>query len=315
MNIAILHDWVLGKEDVEKLSTVASVTSYQVTDTEEEAIERLKGVDIAIVNGFELPLTRTLFENTDQVKLFVAASTAYHFVDLDAASNNNIKVANVPDFSTEAVAEHAIALMFSVIRKIPLGNQKIREKPFQASGTESEDGPLGGFEVKGRTLGVLGLGAIGSRVAELGLGLGMKVAAHNRTPKQIPGVKMVGFDDLLRMSDVVSLSLALDPETENIIGERELALMKPNAVLINTAIGSLVNTQALYKALVEKRIHGAGLDLLAEWDEDNPLLGLENIVLTPHTAWWTEEAWRNFADTIVATVMSFMRGEPINLLN
>ncbi len=314
MNIAILQNWSLSKEDMERAKTLGAVTLYDSTDSEDQAIDRLIGADIAVLDRFNLLPTRKIFEGAKQLKLLVVTSTAYHGVDLDAATEHGIKVANVPGFSTESVAEHAIALMFSVIRRIPLGNRLIREKPFQALGIES-DYPVQGLEVRGRTLGIIGLGSIGSRIAELGLGLGMKVVAYNRTPRQMQGVEMVNLDGLLETSDVVSLSTAFNSETENIIGTRELALMKPSAVLINAASGKLVDTQALYKALKEERIFGAGLDLLAEWDQDNPLLGLDNIVLTPHTAWWTEEASRNFGDIIVTNIETFIRGEPINLVN
>ena len=314
MNIAILQNWSLSKEDMERAKTLGAVTLYDSTDSEDQAIDRLIGADIAVLDRFNLLPTRKIFEGAKQLKLLVVTSTAYHGVDLDAATEHGIKVANVPGFSTESVAEHAIALMFSVIRRIPLGNRLIREKPFQALGIES-DYPVQGLEVRGRTLGIIGLGSIGSRIAELGLGLGMKVVAYNRTPRQMQGVEMVSLDGLLETSDVVSLSTAFNSETENIIGTRELALMKSSAVLINASSGKLVDTQALYKALKEERIFGAGLDLLAEWDEGNPLLGLDNIVLTPHTAWWTEEASRNFGDIIVTNIETFIRGEPINLVN
>ncbi len=314
MNIAILQNWSLSKEDMERAKTLGAVTLYDSTDSEDQAIDRLIGADIAVLDRFNLLPTRKIFEGAKQLKLLVVTSTAYHGVDLDAATEHGIKVANVPGFSTESVAEHAIALMFSVIRRIPLGNRLIREKPFQALGIES-DYPVQGLEVRGRTLGIIGLGSIGSRTAELGLGLGMKVVAYNRTPRQMQGVEMVSLDGLLETSDVVSLSTAFNSETENIIGTRELALMKPSAVLINAASGKLVDTQALYKALKEEMIFGAGLDLLAEWDQDNPLLGLDNIVLTPHTAWWTEEASRNFGDIIVTNIETFIKGEPINLVN
>ena len=314
MNIAILQNWSLSKEDMERAKTLGAVTLYDSTDSEDQAIDRLIEADIAVLDRFNLLPTRKIFEGAKQLKLLVVTSTAYHGVDLDAATEHGIKVANVPGFSTESVAEHAIALMFSVIRRIPLGNRLIREKPFQALGIES-DYPVQGLEVRGRTLGIIGLGSIGSRIAELGLGLGMKVVAYNRTPRQMQGVEMVSLDGLLETSDVVSLSTAFNSETENIIGTRELALMKPSAVLINAASGKLVDTQALYKALKEERIFGAGLDLLAEWDEGNPLLGLDNIVLTPHTAWWTEEASRNFGDIIVTNIEAFIKGEPINLVN
>ena len=314
MNIAILQKWSLSKEDMERAKTLGPVTLYDSTNSEDQAIERLNGVEIAVLDRLHLPPTRKIFESAKQLKLLVVTSTGYDGVDLDAATEHGIKVANVPGFSTESVAEHAIALMFSVIRRIPLGNRLIREKPFQASGIVS-DYPVQGLEVRGRTLGIIGLGNIGSRVAELGLGLGMKVVAYNRTLRQMQGVEMVNLDSLLGTSDVVSLGTAFNSETENIIGTRELALMKSSAVLINASSGKLVDTQALYKALKEERIFGAGLDLLAEWDEDNPLLGLDNIVLTPHTAWWTEEASRNFGDIIVTNIETFMRGEPINLVN
>ncbi len=314
MNIAILQNWSLSKEDMERAKTLGAVTLYDSTDSEDQAIDRLIGTDIAVLDRFNLLPTRKIFEGAKQLKLLVVTSTAYHGVDLDAATEHGIKVANVPGFSTESVAEHAIALMFSVIRRIPLGNRLIREKPFQALGIES-DYPVQGLEVRGRTLGIIGLGSIGSRVAELGLGLGMKVVACTRTPRQMQGVEMVSLDGLLETSDVVSLGTAFNSETENIIGTRELALMKPSAVLINAASGKLVDTQALYKALKEEMIFGAGLDLLAEWDQENPLLGLDNIVLTPHTAWWTEEASRNFGDIIVTNIETFIKGEPINLVN
>ena len=314
MNIAILQNWSLSKEDMDRAKTLGAVTLYDSTDSEDQAIDRLIGADIAVLDRFNLLPTRKIFEGAKQLKLLVVTSTAYHGVDLDAATEHGIKVANVPGFSTESVAEHAIALMFSVIRRIPLGNRLIREKPFQALGIES-DYPVQGLEIRGRTLGIIGLGSIGSRIAELGLGLGMKVVAYNRTPRQMQGVEMVSLDGLLETSDVVSLSTAFNSETENIIGTRELAIMKPSAVLINAASGKLVDTQALYKALKEEMIFGAGLDLLAEWDQDNPLLGLDNIVLTPHTAWWTEEASRNFGDIIVTNIEAFIKGEPINLVN
>jgi glycerate dehydrogenase len=129
------------------------------------------------------------------------------------------------------------------------------------------------------------------------------------------GVELVTLDDVLRRSDVVSVNLALGPDTEDIISDRELGLMKPSAVLINTADGKHVNSQALYRALKERRIRAAGLDVLAECDKTNPLLSLDNIVLTPQSASWTREACANLAELVVGTVEAFARGQPINLVN
>ncbi len=314
MNIAVLNDCYLNEEQLERLRKLGSLTVYDGTDSQSECIERLKGVEIALVDGFEAPLNARVIESADALKLLVLQSTAFNIVDLDAANRMDVKVANVPGFSTEAVAEHAIALMFAVIKRIPLGDREVRKAPFEIRGIESDERFLG-FEVKGKTLGVIGLGGIGVRVAEIGSALGMNVVAYNRTPRDVPNIEMLGLEELLRTSDVVSVNLALTPETKYIISDETLALMKPTAVLINTAIGTHVNTQALYRALKEKKIFGAGLDLLAEWDESNPLLELDNIVLSPHSAWWTPEALVNFAEIITDTVEAFAKGEPKNLVN
>lgn len=314
MEIAVLNDCHLNEEHLERLRKLGSLTVYDNTDSESGCIGRLKGAEIALVDGFDAPLNARVIESADTLRLLVVLSTAFNVVDLDAANRMGIKVANVPGFSTESVAEHAIALMFAVIRRIPLGDREVRKSPFQIAGSESDERFLG-FEVKGKTLGVIGLGEIGARVAEIGSALGMNVVAYNRTSRDLPNVEMLSLEALLKTSDVISVNLALTPETEYIISDETLALMKPTAVLINTAIGTHVNTQALYKALKAKRIFGAGLDLLAEWDESNPLLELDNIVFSPHSAWWTPEALVNFAETVTGTVESFARGEPKNLVN
>ncbi len=314
MNVAVLNGCYLSEAHLERLKNLGPLTVYDDTDNESGCIERLKGVEIALVDGFKVPLTARVIESAETLRLLVVLSTAFNVVDLNAANRMGVKVANVPGFSTESVAEHAIALMFAVIKRIPLGDREVRKSPFQIAGTESDE-RFRGFEVQGKTLGVIGLGAIGARIAEIGSALGMNVVAYNRTPRHMANVEMLDLEALLRTSDVVSVNLALSPETEYIISDEALALMKPTAVLINAAIGTHVNTQALYRALKEKRIFGAGLDLLAEWDESNPLLELDNIVLSPHSAWWTPEALVNFAEIITDTVEAFAKGEPKNLVN
>ncbi len=314
MNISILNEFFFNEGHLCRLKRLGRLDIYDDTVSEAQALLRIKGAQIAIVEGFKTPLNNTVLENADELKLLALSSTAYHFVDLEFAAKKGINVANVPGFSTEAVAEHTIALMFAVIRQIPLGDRKVKQNLFEISASEDDNRFLG-FDIKGKTLGVLGLGSIGTRVAELGIALGMKVVAYNRTPRKIQDVELLSLDEVLRTSDVISVNLALTPDTEGIISDRALALMKPSAVLINTATGPHVNTQALYKALKAKTIFGAGLDMLAEWDENNPLLELDNIVLSPHSAWWTNEACANLRDTIVGNVESFVRGEPSNLVN
>jgi len=315
MEIAILNDSSFENTHLERLRALGKLTIHDETTSEQQACVRLNGVDIALVDGFKFSITKAVIESGTKLQLLVLNSTAFHMVDLDAAYNKGVKVANAPGYSTEAVAEHAIALMLAVLRSIPLGDAAMRNCPFQIDSSDQEHKRFLGFELWGKTLGVIGLGTIGSRVAELGLGLGMTVLAYSRSQRRMDNVELVAFDDLLRRSDIVSVNLALDSHTENIIAGRELGLMKPNSVLINTADGKHVNTLALYRALKERQIAAAGLDVLAEWDRHNPLLGLDNVVLTPQSASWTREASAKLAESVVSTVEAFVGGKPVNLIN
>lgn len=315
MQIAILNDPPFGDTHLARLRGIGKLTIHDDTTNEDQAARRVKGVDIAIVDGFKVPLSRRVIESGAGLRLLVLSSTAFHMVDLDAARERGVRVANIPGYATDAVAEHAIALMLAVVRAIPAGDAAMRAGPFQIDPGNRDHKRFLGIGVRGKTLGVIGLGAIGRRVAELGLGLGMRVLAYNRTPRSMDRVEFVGMDELLGRSDVVSVNLALEPQTENIISERALGLMKPGAVLINTADGRHVDTRALYRALTEGKLLGAGLDVVAEWDRTNPLLGLDNVVLSPSAAAWTVEAGANLAQSMVETVEAFARGRPINLIN
>lgn len=315
MRIAVLNDPGFDAAQLRRLGCVGTPTVHDDTLGEAQAIQRLADADIAVVDGFKVPVSRAVIEAGASLRLLVLTSTAFHMVDFAAAKARGVKVANIPGFSTEAVAEHAIALMLAVVRAIPLADRAMRIRPFQIDPGNEAHRRFLGFELRGKTLGVIGLGAIGRRVAELGLGLGMPVVAFNRSKRRMAHVRLASLDELLALSDIVSIHLAVHPETENIISDRELNLMKPGAVLINTAGGELVNTAALYRALKEGNLAGAGLDVLATWDPANLLLGLTNVVLSPQSASWTREACANLTESIVETVEAFARGRPINIVN
>lgn len=315
MNIVILNECFFLDHHLDKLKSLGNVQVYQDTIQEEDVIARIKNADVAIVNGLFAPLNKRVLESAKNLKFLALNTTGYDGIDMETATKRGIKVANAAGYATDSVAEHTIALMFSVLRQIPKLDRKMRESPFQVDPADKENEVYMGLNVKGKTLGIIGLGAIGSRLAELGKGLGMNVIAFNRSPKNMDGVRMVEKEELLKTADVVSINLALTPETEHIIGKKELSLMKSTAVLINTARGKHVDTNALYEALRENKIYGAGIDALEEWDQNNPLLGLKNIVLTPHQAFFTKESLENLSDLIVTNVESFIKGSPINLVN
>lgn len=316
MNIAILNESYLTDQHLEALKRLGTVTVYESTDTEEKAIERLNGVDLAIADCFICPLTRKVFEASTQLKFIGLNSTAYDLVDTVAAKERGISVSNIPGFSTEAVAEQVFALLLAIARKIPMGDAAMRRSPFQVDPSAlQERGHYLGLNLRGKTLGVIGLGSIGQRVAEIGLAFGMKVLGYNRTLKELHGVQLVSLDELLAQSDVVSINLRLTSVTEGILSREKLSLMKPTSILINTARGKHVDEAALFEALSAGRIAGAGLDVLVDWSLQNPLLKLENVVLSPHSGFLTDESLKNAADIIVKNVEAFVAGAPINVVN
>lgn len=188
MKIVVLNECFLNEKHLNRLKALGEVEVYDDTDSEDKAIERLKGAEVAIWDGFICPPTAKILDKTDTLKLIVLPHTGYFMVDLETANKKGIKVANAPGFSKEAVAEMVIGLMFAVNRKIPLMDRDMRENPFESNpGNIEMQNRYWGFDIKGKTMGILGLGRIGSTVATLALGLGMKVIAHNRSPRSMGG--------------------------------------------------------------------------------------------------------------------------------
>ncbi len=315
MKIAILNRVFLTQKHIDRLKTLGEVVLHTDTDNEQKAIEHLKDVDIAIVDGFICPLNANVLNNTNSLKYIVIQSTGYDCIDLETATQKGITVSNVPTYASQSVAELAIALMFAVARKITLADKAMRNDFFEIDPRYDLYNQFVGSTIKGKTMGILGHGEIGSKVAEMAHGLGMQVLCFTKHPAEIDWIKFLSLQEVLTQSDVVSIHLPLTPETENIISTNEFKQMKTESILVNTARGKHVNTQALYEALKTGEIGGAGVDVIADADENHPIFKLENIVFTPHLAFFTDESLRNLADTVVANVEAYIKGSPINLVN
>ena len=315
MRIVVLNDLTFTQSQLARLRSLGTLVVHPDTTDEQQAVARLHRAEIAVIDGFKLPITRALIEASTNLRLIVLTSTAYHIADLGAASQMGVKIAHIPGYSTEAVAEHAIALLLAVMRAIVPADRAMRARRFEIDPSNNAHRAFLGRELRGKTLGIIGLGAIGNRIAELGAGFDMALVGYNRSPRPVAGLRLTELDELLSVSDVVVLGLAVNPETENFIAERELSLMKPGAVLINTAGWELVDAGALHRALAEGRLGGAGLDVIDPGDKGAPLIALDNVVLSPQSAAWTLEACGNLAEAVVATVEAFARSEPNYIVN
>jgi len=315
MKIAILNHCYLTQDHREQLKMLGDVVEYQNTTTEKDAIERLAGVEVVVADMYEFPLNSDFFAKTKELKYVCLNSTGFNLIDLNAARNRGITISNLPGFSTEAVAEHTIALMFAVMHNVVIGNQAMHKEPFQLNPADRTQDMYISMNVRGKTIGIVGLGQIGTRVAELAKGLGMKVIAYNRSPKNIPDISMVELDTLFRDSDVITVTSAFDENLGNLINENALNKMRSTAVIVNIARGEFIDENALAKSLTEKRIGGLGADVIADWSMKNQLLKFDNVVLTPHMAFLASESLENMANMIVVNIKSYISGKPINVVN
>lgn len=274
---------------------------------EERLIERIAGAEIVICIRSSTRFTENVFRNCPGLRLVSLWGTGTDNVDLPSAARHGVTVANTPGVSAFSIAEHALALMLAVARRIPRIDAEVRQGRW----------PRGqATQMHGKTLGIVGLGAVGRQFARLGAGIGMRVIAWTRRPDPALGFELVPLDELLRTSDVVSLHLRLSDDTRGFLGKSQLETMKPSAILINTARGPIVDEAALLEALTTGRIAGAGLDVfdVEPLPAGHPLARLENVVLTPHSAGVTPEALEAGLHLSIANVWNFLGGRPTNVV-
>jgi len=251
------------------------------------------------------------------LKYIGVLATGYNIVDVAAARERKIPVANVPTYGSRSVAQHAFALLLELTQHAGHHAQTVRDGRWTKSLDYCYwDYPL--VELEGLTVGIVGFGRIGHAVADLALAFGMKVLVTSATPKQVPtGVEFVDLDTLFRQSDVISLHCPLTPKTKNFVNKERLSFMKPTAFLLNTSRGPLIDEVALADALNSGSIAGAGLDVLSVEPPPagNPLLQAKNCLITPHIAWATRSARSRLMQTAVANVRAFLAGRPQNVVS
>ena len=281
----------------------------------DQVVERLRGASIAITN--KVPLRADALARLPDLKMVAVAATGTDNVDLAACRERGIVVANIRDYSVVSVPEHCFTLMLALRRNLRAYVADVEAGRWEHSSRFCLlDHPIG--DLSGSRLGIVGYGALGRRVAQIGRVFGMEVCITSRSPVEDADVTQMPLDELLASCDVISLHLPLNEQTRHMIGARELGLMKPTGLLINTARGGLVDEAALAEALMRRTIGGAGFDVLSKEPpgQDNPLLGLRlpNFILTPHVAWASGGAMQTLADMLVGNIEAWEAGTPTNMV-
>ena len=303
MKIVFLEPLGLSVERIENECNVLKTLGHEVIvysdRCQDKNIERASDADIVVESN--MPLRKDFFDACPNLKMLSIAFTGLDHIDLQECEKRGIVVNNAAGYSTEAVAEETICMMIGLYRNI-IENDKITRS---CSGMAIAPGR----EIANKTIGIVGLGAIGQRTAKLAQAFGCKVIAWNRTPKIVDGVTLVDKETLLKESDIITLHIALNDETRNFISAKEIELMKPSAVIINAARGPIINTKDLANALKNGQISGAALDVFdtePPLDKNNPLLNLPNTILMPHVGFATKEAFEQRLEIVIKNVERFV---------
>ncbi len=298
MRVAILddiHRAYEGTAGVERLRGRAEVKIFADSFGEPRA---LAGFGALVANRERTRFTRALLEQLPDLRIIAQTGNHAYHIDLEAAEARGVIVARATGGFSYGAAELTIGLAMALMRGIPAADAQMKRGEWRTPMTRV---------LHHKTLGIVGLGHVGRHVAALAAAFGMKVLSWSRGGE--PGA----LDELLRASDIVSIHATLSPQTRGLVDARRIALMKPTAHLINTARGAIVDEKALVEALEQRRIAGAGLDVFEQepLPAGHPLTRLDNVVLTPHLGWPTDEAYAGFADAAADVLLAYLEGKPV----
>ena len=306
MKIVLLDAATLGADvNLSLIEKEGDLIVYQITKPE-ETVNRIKDADIIITN--KVVIGKNEMEQAANLKLICVAATGMNNIDLVEAEKRNVSVANVKNYSTEAVAQHTISLILA------LQNSLINFNTESKSGNWSKsliftmlNHPF--YELKGKKLGIIGYGAIGKRVAEMAKVFGMEILVGKRKAVEYDDDKRVAFDYLLKESDIITVHTPLSENTQNLFGANEFKQMKSSAIIINTARGGIIKENDLFLALKNGTIRAAAIDVTEKEPVpvNHPLLELENIIITPHIAWTSAESRAKLVDGIADNIRMYKK--------
>lgn len=315
MKISVLDAATLGADlDLSHLAALGELAVFDSTAPNEVAA-RLADADVVVINKIKIN-AENLKGNT-RLKMIAECATGYDNIDLAACREKGIAVANVVGYSTNSVAQLTLAMALSLSTNLKAFRRTVDSGAYTAGGVANCLTPVF-HELNGKTWGIVGYGHIGAQVARVAEAMGCRVLAFAKSPKT--GVENATLEELCRSSDIISVHLPLTADTRGIIGERELAMMKPDAILINVARGAVTNEQAVADAILGGRLGGLGVDVYSvePFSAQHPfaaLLGLDNVCLTPHMAWGAFEARCRCLDEVAANIAAFISGEYRNRID
>lgn len=318
MKIVVLDGYTLNPGDLswKEMEALGELVVYDRTDAS-QVVERAQGAEIVLTN--KVPLSAEAINQLGSLKYIGVLATGYNIIDVAAARTKHIPVCNVPGYSTASVAQLTFALLLELTHHVQRHSDAVMKGKWSASPDFSFwDYPL--TELDGKTIGIIGFGTIGQKVADIASAFGMHIIANSRTQtsqQHRSNFKWAGVQELIQQADVVSIHCPLTPATKGLINKESLQLMKPSAFLLNTSRGPIVIDEDLADALNNDVIAGAGIDVLSTEPPPltNPLLKAKNCIITPHIAWATKEARTRMMNMTLSNLAAFFEGKPVNVVN
>ena len=318
--IVCLDGYTLNPGDIswKPFENLGELVVYDRTPTE-RVLERSRGASYLLTN--KTPLPEPIQEQLPDLTYIGVLATGYNIVDVAAAARRSIVVSNVPTYGTDSVSQHVLALLMELVRPITLHHQAVQNGEWSTSPDWCfTRAPI--TSLSGMTLGIVGLGRIGLAVARIGAALGMRLVGHDAfwpDTDKLAGlaIESLSLDDLFSQADVISLHCPLTEQTHHMVDQARLTTMKPNALIINTSRGPLIDNQALAQALHSGTIAGAGLDVLdvEPPPADHPLIGAPRCIITPHIAWYARSSRERLMQVAAENLQAFIAGAPINQVN
>lgn len=314
MKITILDGHALNPGDLswDCIKEFGTVTYYDRTEGEALTVERIGDSDIILLN--KVPITEQVLAECPNLKLICVLATGYNVIDCRAAAARGIPVCNVPGYGTDAVAQFTFALLLELCHQVGLHSNSVHAGDWSAC-PDFCYWKTPQMELAGKTMGIIGYGAIGQAVANIARAFGMNILAYSRTHR--PEHTYVDLDTLLANSDIVSLHCPLFPENTGMINSEAIAKMKDGAILLNTARGALIDEAAVAQALKTGKLRGMAADVVCSEPipATSPLLTAPNCILTPHMAWAPIESRQRILDATVESIRAFLNGKPQNVVN
>ncbi|OBR89716.1 MULTISPECIES: D-2-hydroxyacid dehydrogenase [Clostridium] len=322
MKIVILDGYVLNPGDLSwsSLEELGDLTVYDKTvfdnSNDDLIIERIKDAEIVFTN--KTPISENVFKNCPKLKYLGVLATGYNIVDIKASKKFGVVVTNIPNYSTDAVAQMAVSLLLELTNHVSIHNKAVKERQWNEIG-EWCFWKKSLMELGSKTAGIIGYGKIGQATSKIVQAMGMKVLAYNRHKNKVlesENVKYAELNDVFEKSDVIFLHCPLTEETKGIINSKSIERMKDGVIIVNNARGSLIVEEDLAHALNNGKVYGAALDVTSREpiEKESPLLKAENCIITPHISWAAKETRERLLNIAVENLKKFLEGNPINVI-